>query len=191
MTFLADLDLPQIDLRPLIERRRGEPGDDLISRLIEAEEEDDRLSDVGLENLVLNLLVGGVDATQSQLAQAIPLLAERPEQWAAPRADPAAMAPRAAEDALCFEPITPLTARLTIEECEHRGVTFPEGTAVIVCAFTGSRDANTYAEPRVFDITAARDTRRTMTFGAGVHYCVGANLARAELGAVACTPSSR
>jgi cytochrome P450 len=170
-------------VRPLIERRRGEPGGgDLISRLIAAEAEGDRLSDEELENLVLNLLVGGVDTTQSQLAQAIRLLAERPEQWAALRADPEALAPRAAEEALRFEPITPLTARLTIAESEYRGVTFPEGTVIIVCAFTGNRDADTYAEPHAFDLTAARDTRRTLTFGAGVHYCVGANLARAELG---------
>ena len=65
-------------VRPLIAHRRGTPGDDLISSLILAEEEGDRLSDVELENLVLNILVGGVDTTQSQLAHAIRLLAERP-----------------------------------------------------------------------------------------------------------------
>jgi cytochrome P450 len=169
-------------VRPLIARRRGTPADDLISSLILAEEEGERLSDVELENLVLNILVGGVDTTQSQLAHAIRLLAQRPEQWAALRADPDELAPRAAEEALRYEPITPLTARLTVEPMEVNGVTFPEGSVVAVCAFTANRDAGSYDAPEDFDIRVARETKRMLTFGAGIHYCVGANLARAELG---------
>ncbi len=168
-------------VRPLIVRRRGTPADDLISSLILAEEQGDRLSDVELENLVLNILVGGVDTTQSQLAHAVRLLAERPEQWAALRDDPEALAPRAAEEALRYEPITPLTARMTVEPVEVNGVTFPEGSVVAVCAFTGNRDPDSYEAPDEFDIRVARETKRMLTFGAGVHYCVGANLARAEL----------
>src|SRR4051795_2573929 len=168
-------------VRPLIARRRGTPSDDLISSLIVAEEEGERLSDVELENLVLNVLVGGVDTTQSQLAHAIRLLAERPEQWAALRADPEGLAPRAAEEALRYEPITPLTARMTVEEMEVNGVTFPEGSVVAICAFTGNRDEASYDSPDDFEIRVPRETKRMLTFGAGVHYCVGANLARAEL----------
>jgi cytochrome P450 len=169
-------------VRPLIARRRGTPADDLISSLIVAEEQGERLSDVELENLVLNILVGGVDTTQSQLAHAIRLLAERPEQWAARRAAPESLAPRAAEEALRFEPITPVTARMTVEEIEVNGVTFPENSIVAVCAFTANRDADSYEEPDEFDIRVERETKRMLTFGAGIHYCVGANLARAELG---------
>ena len=168
-------------VRPMIAGRRDTPADDLISTLIVAEEEGDRLSDAELENLVLNLLVGGVDTTQSQLAHALRLLADRPEQWAALRADPDGLAGRAAEEALRFEPITPLTARLTIEPIEVSGVEFPAQTVLIVCAFAGNRDADTYERPDEFDIMAERETKRMLTFGAGVHYCVGANLARAEL----------
>jgi cytochrome P450 len=165
-------------VRPMIAHRRGTPGDDLISSLILAEEEGERLSDVELENLVLNILVGGVDTTQSQLAHAIRLLAERPDQWAALRDDPDGLAPRAAEEALRYEPITPLTARVMIEPIEVNGVTFPEGSVVAVCAFTGNREVG----GDEFDIRVPRETKRMLTFGAGVHYCVGANLARAELG---------
>jgi cytochrome P450 len=164
-------------VRPLIVHRRQTPSDDLISSLIGAEAQGERLSDVELENLVLNVLVGGVDTTQSQLAHAIRLLAERPEQWAALRADPDQLAPRAAEEALRYEPITPLTARMTIEPVEVNGVTFPEGSVVAVCAFTANRDGG--ADD--FDIRVPRESKRMLTFGAGIHYCVGANLARAEL----------
>ena len=78
-----------------------------------------------LENLVLNILVGGVDTTQSQLAHAIRLLAAHPDQWAALREDPAGRAGAAAEEALRFEPITPLTARMMVEPVEVGGVRFP------------------------------------------------------------------
>lgn len=168
-------------VRPMIEHRRETPADDLISSLIATEEEGERLSNVELENLVLNILVGGVDTTQNQLAQAMRLLAENPEQWAALRADPEGMAPKAAMEALRYEPITPFTARQLMEEVTYRDVTFPEGTVIMVCAFTGNRDPEAFAEPMDFDITTDRERSRILTFGAGFHYCVGANLAKAEL----------
>ncbi len=168
-------------VRPLIERRRASPAEDLISSLIEAEEEGDRLDATELENLVLNILVGGVDTSQSQLAHALRLLASRPEQWQALRADPEAMAPRAVEEAVRYEPITPLTSRLLTEDVTYRDVLFPAGTVICVCSFTGNRDPEAFADPDEFDITAERDSKRVLTFGAGIHYCVGANLARAEL----------
>lgn len=168
-------------VRPMIEHRRETPSDDLISSLIATEEEGERLSNVELENLVLNILVGGVDTTQNQLAQAMRLLAENPEQWAALRADPEGMAPKAAMEALRYEPITPFTARQLMEEVTYRDVTFPEGTVIMVCAFTGNRDPEAFAGPMDFDITADREKSRVLTFGAGFHYCVGANLAKAEL----------
>jgi cytochrome P450 len=168
-------------VRPLIERRRGSPSDDLISALIAAEEEGDKLDAAELENLVLNILVGGVDTSQSQLAHALRLLSTRPDQWAALRANPDEMAPRAVEEALRYEPITPFTARLLTEDVEYRGVTFPASTVVSVCAFTGNRDPEAFAAAEEFDIAAERDSTRVLTFGAGIHYCVGANLARAEI----------
>jgi cytochrome P450 len=168
-------------LHDLLERRRSDPGDDLISTLLAAEAEGDRLSDVELVNLVLDVLIGGIDTTQSQLAHAVRLLAEHPDQWAALRADPG-LADRAVEEALRFEPITPFTARVTLEDLEFRGVTFPKGTIVMVCAFTGNRERRDGApDPDAFDITVERDRTRPLTFGAGIHYCLGANLARAEL----------
>jgi cytochrome P450 len=166
----------------LIARRRAGgdriPGDDLISALIKAEEAGDRLSDDELRNLVLNILVGGVDTSQSQLAHAIRLLAAHPEQWELLRSDPRGLASAAVEEALRFEPITPFTARILTCEVEHRGVTFPAGSIVLVSAWHANREE---VGPDRFDLTAERGGARLLTFGAGIHYCVGANLARAEM----------
>jgi cytochrome P450 len=173
----------------LLRARREDPRDDLISMLIEAEEAGERLSDVECINLVFNVLAGGVDTTQSQLAHTVRLLAEHPDQWALLVENPE-LAQAAADEALRFEPITPFTARMTTEDVVFRDVTFPEGTIVMVCAFTGNRDLAPGQQespgPDDFDITAtdrrsASGNARALTFGAGVHYCVGANLARLEL----------
>jgi len=172
----------------LVRARRDRPADDLISKLIEAEEEGEKLSDVECINLVFNVLAGGVDTSQSQLAHTIRLLAEHPEQWVLLREDsgPPTLAERAVEEALRYEPITPFTARIVDEEITFRDVTFPVGTIVMVCAFTGNRDLDGgVGEGEEFDITVstgAHPPARALTFGAGVHYCLGANLARAELG---------
>jgi cytochrome P450 len=173
--------------RALIATRRenrAHPPDDLISTLLAAEHEGDRLSEEECVNLVLNVLIGGVDTTQSQLAHAVRLLAEHPEQWAALVADPS-LAGAAVEESLRFEPITPFTARITVEDVEYRDIVFPKDTVVMVCAFTGNRDLpdgeTGGADTDAFDITAERPRARVLTFGAGVHYCLGANLARLEL----------
>ena len=165
-------------LDELLAARRDDPGEDLITQLIAAEQEGDRLSDVELVNLVLDVLIGGIDTTQSQLAHAVRLLAAHPDQWSWLREDPVARAPAAVEEALRYEPITPFTARILVEDVAYRDVTFPKDTVLLVCAFTGNRDG---VDPDAFDIAAERDTGRPLTFGAGIHYCLGANLARAEL----------
>jgi cytochrome P450 len=146
--------------------------------LIRAEDAGDRLSDDELRNLVLNILVGGVDTSQSQLAHAIRLMAEHPDQWERLKADPRGLALAAVDEALRYEPITPFTARITTDELEHRGVTFPSGSVVLVSAWHANRDGGAGDE---FDIAADRPRARSLTFGAGIHYCVGANLARAEM----------
>ena len=165
----------------LIQKRKGHPKDDLITKLIEAEEDGDRLTEEEMGHLVSAVLVGGVDTTQAQLAHGIRLFAGHPEQWALLAENPGEMAKAAADEVLRYEPITPFTARITLEDIEYRGIHFPKDTIVFACSLTANRDPETYGDAEDFDITADRGRTKPLTFGAGPHFCLGANLARAEL----------
>ena len=164
----------------VLEHRRHSPSDDLISTLIAARYEGDRLSDDELVNLVLNVLVGGVDTSQSQLAHGIRLFAEHPDQWALLAARPE-LVPQAVDEIVRYEPIVPFNGRIMREDVVYRDVTFPKDTVVMIAAFSANRDGDGLAAPEAFDITTPREPHKPLTFGAGVHYCLGANLARAEL----------
>jgi cytochrome P450 len=169
----------------LLEQRQAAPAGNLLSALLAAREEGDRLSYPECVNLVLNVLAGGIDTTQSQLAHAMRLFAGHPGQWALLATHPE-LTPQAVTEVLRVEPITPFTARICVERLEHRGVVFPPGTIVAVCAERANREQASEAgraghgDGERFDITVSREDR-LLTFGAGPHFCLGANLARAEL----------
>ena len=163
----------------LLARRRGEPSDDLLSALLSAEAEGERLSHAECANLVLDVIAGGVDTTQAQLSHAMRLFSAHPGQWELLARSPE-LVPAAVEEVLRFEPITPFTARICTADVEYRGVLFPAGTIVAVCSEQANRDQAGAERVGEFDITAPRDGR-LLTFGAGAHFCLGANLARAEL----------
>lgn len=160
----------------LLARRSAEPADDLVTALLSAVQGGDRLSGEECINLVLNVIAGGIDTTQAQLAHALALFAAHPAQWELLARQPG-LIPAAVQEVLRAEPITPFTARICLQQLEHRGVIFPAGTIVAICAERANREQD---GGEAFDITARRDAR-LLTFGAGAHFCLGANLARAEL----------
>src|SRR4029077_16204566 len=144
-----------------------------ICQLLVESERGARPSEAECVQLVTNVLAGGIDTTAGQLAHAIRLFAAHPGQWDLLAAEPS-LVPRAVEEVLRFEPVTPFTARICLEQVEHRDVVFPAGTIVAVCAERANRQGN---DSETFDITAPRQPKAApglLTFGAGTHYCLGA-----------------
>jgi cytochrome P450 len=166
--------------RVLIAERRSKPADDLITDLIAAEEAGDTLSTEELVMMVEAVIVGGTDTTRNQLGCAVALFAEHPQQWTL-LADEPSLAPRAVEEALRYFGAVRGTGRFASEDIEYRGVLFPAGTFISPSIATANRDPAVFPEPDVFDITREPSGQPQLTFGSGIHYCLGAALARAEL----------
>ena len=166
--------------RELIAERRGKPQDDLLSDLIAAEEEGDRLSTDELVMMVNAVIVGGTDTTRNQLGCAVNLFAEHPEQWAMLAEQPE-LAPRAVEECMRFFGAVRGTARFASVDIEYKDVLFPTGTFMAVGLTEANRDTAVFSEPETFDITVQKSEQPQLTFGSGIHYCLGQALARAEL----------
>jgi cytochrome P450 len=164
----------------LIAARRSVPGEDLLTDLIAAEEAGDRLSTEELTMMVNAVIVGGTDTTRNQLGCSVWLFAQHPEQWAL-LAERPELAPRAVEETMRFFGAVRDTGRFASTDIEYRGVLFPAGTYVGMSLVASNRDDGVFADPDTFDITKPAADQPQLTFGSGIHYCLGASLARAEL----------
>ncbi len=163
----------------MVANRRETLTDDLLSDLIRAEDDGDRLSADELRMLVAGLLMAGTDTTRNQLAASVHVLCDHPDQWALLAEHPE-LAMNAVEETMRHSPIAAGTLRIALEDVEIAGVMIPAGTLVIANTAAANRDPAVYDDPDRLDIT--REGAPPMqTFGAGAHYCLGANLARLEL----------
>jgi cytochrome P450 len=163
----------------LIEDRRASPREDLLTDLVRAEDEGDRLSNAELQSIAQAVLLAGTDTTRNQLACAIALFAQHGDQWDLLCAEPD-LAPRAVEEVMRYLGAVRGTARFADEDIEYREVLFPQGS-LLATSFVGANfDDEKYSDPLDFDITRSVDFPH-MTFGSGIHFCLGAALARAEL----------
>ena len=163
----------------LIEERRAHPEEDLLSDLIAVEEGGDRLSGEELVMLAEAVLMAGTDTTRNQLACSVALLADRPDQWRALAQQPE-LATTAVEETMRFLGAVRGTSRFASEDIVYRDVLFPAGTMVGLSLVGANFDPDEWEGPDELDLARTTKTQQ-MTFGSGVHFCLGASLARAEL----------
>jgi cytochrome P450 PksS len=166
-------------LRKLVERRRAEPEDDLITALIRAEEAGDKLSEDELLAMAFLLLVAGHETTVNLIASATLALLEHPEQTERLRLDPS-LTKTAVEELLRYtSPVEMASERYARRDTEISDTRIPRGGLVLAVLGSANRDERHFEDPDVLDL--ARDPNRHLAFGrGGVHHCLGAPLARME-----------
>jgi P450-derived glycosyltransferase activator len=172
----ADAELATL-FEGLFALRRREPADDIVSRLVAAE--GDQIRPAELLAMCSLLVVAGFETTVNLIGNAVGALLDHPDQWAALRADPEAMAPRAVEEALRYDPPVQQTGRYAQEALDLAGHPVHKGQYVMLLIGASGRDPEVYPDPDRFDITRAPVTEH-LAFSSGIHYCLGQPLARLE-----------
>lgn len=162
----------------LIEERRAQPGQDVVSRLVHFSESGDKLDAEELRNALVLMLFGGMDTTRNQLGLAIQTFIRNPEQWEILAQRPE-LANQALEEVLRVNPTTRWVTREVVEDFEHQGIEFTAGTTVHLFTHSSGNDERAYPDPNV-DITV-EDRKPHFTFGGGVHHCLGHYIARADM----------
>ncbi len=161
----------------LIEARRSSPADDLLTKLIKAEDAGERLTQDELIATCVLLLVAGHETTVGLISNAMLALLRHPGQLAALAAAPD-LAAAAVEETLRYDPPVQLTARVARRGITLEGIDVPDGAVLLLLLAATGRDPAVFARPDAFDI--ARDAREHLAFAAGPHFCLGAPLARLE-----------
>ncbi|HET6860522.1 MAG TPA: cytochrome P450 [Streptomyces sp.] len=166
-------------LAELVDEKRGSPGDDLMSALIRTrDEEGDQLSSDELIGMAFLLLIAGHETTVNLISNGVRALLSHPDQLAALRADPG-LIDGAVEEMLRYDgPVENATFRFAREPVEIGGTVIAAGDPVLVALASGDRDPDRFPDADRFDIT--RDTQGHLAFGHGLHFCLGAPLARME-----------
>jgi len=165
-------------LRNLIRARRAGPRDDLLSALVRAEEAGEKLSEDELLAMAFLLLVAGHETTVNLIGNGTLALLEHPDQLRRLRDDPGLIRP-AVEELLRFSsPVETATERYAREDVTVGGVTIPQGSLVFPVIASANRDDRQFADPDRLDL--AREPNRHLAFGQGIHFCLGAPLARLE-----------
>jgi cytochrome P450 len=166
-------------LHRLIERRRSQPGDDLMSALIAVEESGDQLTEEEIVSTCVLLLVAGHETTVNLIGNAILAMLRQPSQWAALAAD-AGRAAGVIEETLRYDPPVQMIARFAADDLSVGGVEVSNGDVMFLLLAAAHRDPSEFARPDIFD--PDRDGLRHLGLGRGAHYCIGAPLARLEAG---------
>lgn len=163
--------------RKLVAERRKSPGNDILSGLIAAEDEGDKLSETELLATCSLLLIAGHETTVNLIGNGIYRLLQHPDQLARFRADWDS-APQVVEEVLRFDPPVQFDGRICIEETTVGGHTVGAGQFVMLLLGAANRDPSVFPDPDTFDVT--RDATGHISFGYGIHFCLGAPLARIE-----------
>ena len=162
----------------LIDDRRRLPRDDLVTSLVQASEDGDRLSEPELFSMIGGILFAGYDTTRNQLGAAMAKFCEYPDQWKLLAEQPD-LAPRAVDEVMRVVGAVASVPRVAMEDIEVDGWAIPAGTLVFLSVASANRDETVFEDSLAFDISVERETQ--LTFGGGPHYCLGVHLARAEM----------
>lgn len=173
----AVVDLEAYFRERMAERRKA-PGDDLLSALLQAHEQDDRLSEQELLSTCTMLLFGGHETTTNLIGNGVLALLQHPAQLQRLRSDSERYATSMVEELLRFDGPVLRMGRVALEPIELRGQTIKAGDRVFMMLAAANRDPEQFVDPDVLDI--ARVDNRHLTFGLGPHYCIGASLGRLE-----------
>jgi cytochrome P450 len=164
-------------VRTLIDARRSRPGDDLLSALIEAEEDGERLDEHELVILTMQLIFAGHETTQTLISTGLWRLLSQPDQLDVLRTDPSII-PNAVEEMLRLDPPAVVVARVPRETFDLDGVRLESGDYVTLSLFSANHDPSRFDHPDRLDVR--REVDRQFAFGFGPHFCVGNHLARVE-----------
>ncbi|HEX8704083.1 MAG TPA: cytochrome P450 [Myxococcaceae bacterium] len=165
-------------LQDILDRRRAEPRDDLISALLAAEEQGDRLTPIELVSMVFLLMVAGHETTVNLIANGVWALLHHPEQMERLRANPALIEPALEEMLRYCGPVRHSTSRFALQDTEFRGQLIPAGEMIMAGVLSANHDPEQFEAPERFELT--RTPNRHVAFGSGSHFCLGAPLARLE-----------